>query len=400
MNLPILLLGLGLMQIVTSGTAETYEIFSTEESYATEETGSSETEDIQATQERLLSTYDFGELNDLFRQNWQEDMSFGELVQGLMQGDVTGDGRDWKSYLYQIFLSELNENRGILIRLFLLAVVTAIFTNLGGTVGKGLISENGFYITYLMMTALLMSSFTLIYQVADQAIDDILTIMEALIPTYMMAVSVSSGITSSLVLQEGMVMGITAVSWGIRKVALPVIQLYVTLNLVNNLTEEDYFSKFGELLQSGVKWLMKSVLALVVGMNTVKSLLAPAADSVTATALQRGLGAIPGGQAVNAVSGVVIGSGILIKNAIGVGGMLLLVAAVSVPVLKMTVFILCYRFMAVILQPISDKRMVNGIQGISEGGQLLVTAVLTVIVLFLLMIAIVAVSTNVSYYAG
>ena len=166
MNLPILLLGLGLMQIVTSGTAETYEISSTEESYATEETGSSETEDIQATQERLLSTYDFGELNDLFRQNWQEDMNFEELVQGLMQGDVTGDGRDWKSYLYQIFLSELNENRGILIRLFLLAVVTAIFTNMGGTVGKGLISENGFYITYLMMTALLMSSFTLIYQVA------------------------------------------------------------------------------------------------------------------------------------------------------------------------------------------------------------------------------------------
>ena len=106
MNLPILLLGLGLMQIVTSGTAETYEISSTEESYATEETGSSETEDIQATQERLLSTYDFGELNDLFRQNWQEDMNFEELVQGLMQGDVTGDGRDWKSYLYQIFLSE------------------------------------------------------------------------------------------------------------------------------------------------------------------------------------------------------------------------------------------------------------------------------------------------------
>lgn len=395
MKLAIWLLGLGLTQIVTVTTVET-----TETTEGTEAAVPSETEDIQATQESLLDTYDFGELDALLQENWQGDMSFEELVQGLMQGDVTGEQGDWKGYLYQIFLSELNENRGILIRLFLLAVITALFTNLGGTVGNGLVSENGFYITYLMMTALLMSSFALIYQVADQAIEDILTIMEALIPTYMMAVSVSAGITSSLVLQEGMVMGITAVSWGIRKVALPVIELYVTLNLVNNLTEEDYFSKLSELLQTGVKWLMKSILAVVVGMNTVKSLLAPAADSVTATALQRGLGAIPGGQVVNAVSGVVIGSGILIKNAIGVGGMLLLVAAVSVPVLKMTVFILCYRFMAAILQPISDKRMVNGIQGISEGGQLLISAVLTVIVLFLLMIAIVAVSTNVSYYAG
>ena len=129
-------------------------------------------------------------------------------------------------------------------------------------------------------------------------------------------------------------------------------------------------------------------------------MLAPAADSVAAAALQRGLGAVPGGQALNAVSGVVIGSGILIKNAIGVGGMLLIAMAVTLPIIKMSVFILSYKFIAALLQPISDKRMIQGIQGISEGGQLLMTAVLTVIVLFLLSIAIVAVSTNVTYYAG
>ena len=172
------------------------------------------------------------------------------------------------------------------------------------------------------------------------------------------------------------------------------------LQLVNNLQEEDFFSKFGELIQTGVKWLLKSILAVVVGMNAIKSMLAPAADSVAAAALQRGLGAVPGGQALNAVSGVVIGSGILIKNAIGVGGMLLIAMAVTLPIIKMSVFILSYKFIAALLQPISDKRMIQGIQGISEGGQLLMTAVLTVIVLFLLSIAIVAVSTNVTYYAG
>ena len=192
----------------------------------------------------------------------------------------------------------------------------------------------------------------------------------------------------------------TSVSWGVEKIVFPIIQLYVVLGLVNNLLEEDYFSKLGELIKTVVKWLLKSVLAFVVGLNAVKSMLAPVTDSVASTALQRGFSAIPGGQAVNAVSGVVIGSGILIKNAIGVGGMLLLVASVSVPILKMGVFILSYKCMAAILQPISDKRMIQGIQSISEGGQMLITSVLTVIVLFLLSIAIVAVSTNVGYYSG
>lgn len=372
-----------------------------EESASTEEWSVTEERSVTELQEDMLGEYDFDALNQVLNQDlFQEHVTFEELVWSLMQGDVTESGNNWKDFLYQSFLEELDGNRSILVKLILLAMITAVFTNLSGSVGKGLLSENGFYITYLMMTALLLSSFTLIYQVAAETVEEILVIMEALIPTYMMAVGVSSGVTSSVVLQEGMVMGITAVSWGIQTIVFPLIQLYVVLGLVNNLMEADYFSKFGELIQTGTGWLMKSVLAFVVGLNAIKSMLAPAADSVTTTALQRGLTAIPGGQAVNAVSGVLIGSGILIKNAIGVGGMLLLVAAVSVPVLKMSVFILSYKFIAALLQPISDPRMIRGLQSISDGGQMLITAVLTVIALFILSIAIVAVSTNVSYYAG
>lgn len=361
------------------------------------------TEELSAEeiQDELMQGYEFDTLNDLVSEyGGDTEWSFEDMVSSLMQGDVEVEENGWKKYCYEIFLKELEANIGILVKLILLAVITAIFTNMSGTVGKGLISENGFYITYLIMTALLMSSFYLIYQVAEDTVTDLIQIMEALIPTYMMAVSFSSGVTSSAILQESMVLGISAVSWGIRKIVFPCIQLFVVLQLVNNLQEEDFFSKFGELIQTGVKWLLKSILAVVVGMNTIKSMLAPAADSVAAAALQRGLGAVPGGQALNAVSGVVIGSGILIKNAIGVGGMLLIAMAVTLPIIKMSVFILSYKFIAALLQPISDKRMIQGIQGISEGGQLLMTAVLTVIVLFLLSIAIVAVSTNVTYYAG
>lgn len=367
----------------------------------TEAPASTEEQSVQDIQEDMLQEYDFTALDQVLQEDFfQEHLNFGDLVLSLMQGDVTEQDGLWKGFLYQTFLEELDANRGILVKLILLAMITAIFTNLSGSIGKGMISENGFYITYLIMTALLLSSFTLIYQVGAEAVEEILGIMEALIPTYMMAVGVSSGVTSSVVLQEGMVMGITAVSWGIQTIVFPLIQLFVMLGLVNNLMEGDYFSKLGELLQTGISWLMKSVLAFVVGLNAVKSMLAPAADSVTTTALQRGLTVIPGGQAVNAVSGVVIGSGILIKNAIGVGGMLLLAAAVCVPVLKMSVFILSYKFLSALLQPVADPRMIRGLQSISEGGQMLITAVLTVIILFLLSIAIVAVSTNVTYYAG
>lgn len=355
-------------------------------------------------QEELLSCYDFTELDKVMQEmGGVEAITFEELVQELMTGDIKTEASEtekWKQEIYQVFLSELNANRGIMIKLIVLAMITALYSNMSGPKVQGMVSENGFYVTYLIMTALFVSSYSLIYQVAWQTIEDILGIMQTLIPTYMMAVGMSSGVASSVILQSGLVFGITTVSWSIEKVVFPVIQLFVVIGLVNNLLERDHFSKLAELMQTLVNWMLKSVLAVVVGVNTIKSMMAPATDSVTTTALQRGLTVIPGGQAITAVSGVVIGSGVLIKNAIGMGGIIILALTVSVPVIKMTVFILLYKMLAAILQPIADPRMIRGLNSISQGGQLLISAVLSVIVLFMVSIAVIAVSTNVAYYAG
>lgn len=386
-----------------TGFMESGEFMEAGESTETTET----TEDMvspEEVQEELLESFDFDGMDEIMQNmGGSNSLSFEDLVRSLMSGDVAvsdENTEEWKQAFYRIFLAELDSNRIIMVKLVLLAIVTAMFTNLSGSMTKGLVSENGFYITYLVMTALLLSSYTLIYQLAWETVEDILGIMQTLIPTYMVAVGMSSGVTSSVVLQDGMVMGITMVSFAVEKVVFPIIQLFVVLGLINNLMEKDHFSKLGELLQTLVNWLLKSVLAFVVGINAIKSMLAPATDSVTTTALQRGLTVIPGGQAVNAVSGVIIGSGVLIKNAIGVGGILVLALAVSVPVIKMTVFILLYKIMAAMLQPIADVRMIRGINSISQGGQLLISSVLSVIVLFMVSIAIIAVSTNVNYYAG
>ncbi len=354
----------------------------------------------QAIQEELLQSYDFGELDRLLTQDWNvSGYDFKTIVQGLLTGDISEE-TGWQEAFYELFLQEIDANKAIMLKLLLLAMITAFFTNLGGAFGKSMIGENGFYVTYLLMTALLLYSFSIVFQLAQDTVEELRKIMETLIPVYIMAVSITSGITSSVVLQEGMVLGLASVSYGIQRIIFPFAELFVVLGLVNNLMEEDYFSRFGDLIKTWIRWMLKGILAAVVGVNTVKSMLAPAADSVTATALQRGLAIIPGGQAVNTVSGVMIGSGILIKNAIGVGGMLVLIMAVSMPILKMSVFVLGYKLTGALLQPIADKRMLRGIESVSEGGRILISTVLTVIALFLLSIAIIAVSTNVMYYAG
>lgn len=59
-----------------------------------------------------------------------------------------------------------------------------------------------------------------------------------------------------------------------------------------------------------------------------------------------------------------------------------------------------YKVVAALLQPVADKRMVQGVQSLGDAGELLIYAVVTASVMFMLSIAIIAVSTNMNYYAG
>lgn len=348
--------------------------------------------------DEMIREYDFSEINrQLQSVSGLETIDFEDLTELLLQGDIavnSGNIDGIGQLFYHWFLSELNANRSIMIKLLALAVFMAVFTNLSSAASQGSVSENGFYVTYLVMSVLLLASYRTMYELAYTAFEDLLKIMSALVPVYIMAVGYSSGITSATVMEDSMVLGMTILSGAVRRWILPVIHLFFALGLVDQLMKREFFSRLSDLLFTSVKWILKSILALTVGLNTIKSMLAPAVDSVTASAFQRGLQIIPGGDTASMVSGVVIGSGVLIKNAIGAGGMCVLVMAVSTPVLKLTVIVFMYKLMEALLQPIADPRMIKGLQTADRSGQMLLSVLLAEIVLFLLSIAIVAGHTN------
>ncbi|MDF2590200.1 MAG: hypothetical protein K0S41_4041, partial [Anaerocolumna sp.] len=167
------------------------------------------------------------------------------------------------------------------------------------------------------------------------------------------------------------------------------------VSMANNITKEDFLSKLTELLSQIVKWLLKSLLALVVGFNTIQGLILPVADHIKKSTLLKAAGAIPGvGDVLGTVTESVIGAGILLKNAIGVAGVVVIIIVCAIPVLKLTVTTLIYRVSSAAVQPISDKRMLNCVVASAEASTLLLQTILVGGVLFLLTITIIAASTT------
>ena len=176
---------------------------------------------------------------------------------------------------------------------------------------------------------------------------------------------------------------------------IPAVQIYVALELINHLTEEDMISRMTALVKSGILWCMKCLFTIVVGINVVQNLLTPVIDTFKSGIIAKTAGLVPGlGTSINAVTEIMVGSGIIIKNGIGVAAILILLVLCSGPLIKVWVMTFLYKLLEAMIQPVADKRMIGCIGSAGEGGRLLGKVVVTTTVMFLVTIAMITAATT------
>ena len=140
-----------------------------------------------------------------------------------------------------------------------------------------------------------------------------------------------------------------------------------------------------------IGWSLKSLLALVTGIGFIERIISPVADQVKRSVWTKGVGMIPGiGDVVSGTSEVVLGSAVLLKNGVGIAGALLVTGVVMIPVINMGILTLLYKGTAALIQPVSDKRIVEAISFTGEGYHMLLKTVLATAVLFLVTLAVAA----------
>ena len=350
----------------------------------------------QEVEDALLSEFDFDEIEDSLRRMFpREKISFSEVVSELMSGDIAGVGKIFVEYLSDRIFYEFRYNRENLVYMLLVALTAAVFTNFAGAFQNRQVSEISFYILYMLLITLCLTAFRIATQGLEEQLDSLLDFMRVLCPSYFLAVAFASGSVTSLFFYNVILFLIYAVEIVVVRFLLPVINVYIMVQVLGNLTGEDFLSEFAGLLQKIVSWILRTLLAGIIGINVVQGLLAPAVDTLRRSALTRTAEALPWvGNAVGGAAEVVLGTAVLIKNGIGMAGAIITVLICAVPVLRMLILAFLYRLAAALVQPVSDKRITGCISSVSEGYELLVRVIFTAGVLFLLTIAVVAASTS------
>lgn len=361
-----------------------------------EETEGDAQEIREETENALMSEFDFEEIeNSLSGMFPQQKISFEEVLSELITGNWSGLGKTFLGYLSDRIFYEFRYNRENLVYMLMVALTAAVFTNFSSAFQNRQVSEISFYVLYMLLITLCLTAFRVAAQGLEENLDALVDFMRVLCPSYFLAVAFASGSVTSLFFYNVILVLIYVVELVLVRFLLPVINVYIMIQVLGNLTGEDFLSEFAQLLQKLVSWILKSLLAGVVGINVVQGLLAPAIDSLRKSALTRTAESLPWiGNAVGGAAEIVLGTAVLIKNGIGMAGAVIAVLICAVPVIQMLILAFLYKLAAALVQPVSDKRITGCISSVSEGYELLLKVVFTAGVLFLLTIAIVAASTT------
>ena len=347
-------------------------------------------------QDALLAEFDFNEIEEnLDRMFPQEKISFSDVFSALISGNMAETIRIFLRFLTDQISYEFDYNRRSLVYVLMTALTAAVFSNFAGAFKSRQISDISFYIMYMLLITLCLTSFRISAEGLEDRLSALVDFMRVLCPSYFLAVAFASGSVTSLFFYNVILFLIYVVELVIVRFLLPVVNIYIMVRVLGNLTGEDFLSEFADLIRKAVSWILKTLLICVVSVNVVQGLLAPAIDAVKRSALTRTAEALPWvGNAVGGVAEVVLGTAVLIKNGIGMAGAVITIAICAVPIFQMLIMAFMYKLAAALVQPVSDKRITTCISGISEGYEIMVKVIFTSGLLFMITIAIVAASTS------
>lgn len=188
-----------------------------------------------------------------------------------------------------------------------------------------------------------------------------------LLPVMTAAVAAQGGVTASAALYAGTAMFNALLGTVIGSLLTPLVSIYLALSVANAALGDDLLSKLRDFGKWLVTWSLKTILYVFTGYMTVTGVISGTADQAAVKAAKLTIsGAVPvvGGILSDASETILVSAG-LVKSAVGIYGLLALVAIVIGPFFRIALQYLLLKLTAGISGVLASKTITGLIQDFS-----------------------------------
>ncbi len=306
-----------------------------------------------------------------------------ETGQEYMPADIESFG-DGLWYVIKSALAEMapsiSESTGVCCSLIAAVILVSIFKNFSNSSNIAI----KFVATIMVSISLLRPTNSLI-NLGVNNVQEISEYGKLLLPVMTAALAAQGGITSSAALYAGTALFNTVLGALISKIIVPMIYIYICVSIANSAMEDDLLKNIKKFVKWLMTWSLKIILYIFTGYIGVTGVVSGTADAsaVKATKLAiSGFVPIVGG-IVSDASETILVSASLMKSAVGVYGLLAIIAVWIGPFMQIGIQYILLKITSGICNIFSAKQITPLIDDFS-GAMGMLLAMTGVLCLFLL----------------
>ncbi|WP_246315744.1 stage III sporulation protein AE [Paenibacillus foliorum] len=317
--------------------------------------------------------------------------------------DLLSGAKDFKmssifSGIFLYFFHEILYNGKLLASIVILTIFSMLLETLQSSFEKNTVSKVAYAIAFMVLMIMAINSFSVAIGYANAAISDMIHFMVAVIPLLLTLLASMGNVVSVSVLHPLIVFMIHAVGTAIYLVVFPLLFFSAVLHIVSSLSDKYKVTQLANLLRTISVGCLGVFVTVFLGVISVRGVGSAVVDGVTIrTAKYIAGNFVPVvGRMFSDASETVIGASLLVKNAVGLAGVVIIIMLCAFPALKIMALALIYNLSAAIMQPLGDNPMIACLETIGKSMIYVFAALAIVGLMFFLAITILITAGNLS----
>ncbi len=318
------------------------------------------------------------------------DFNARDILKQLNSGDFSVSPRELVQYILKLLLGEVYDGARLMALVLAMSVLSSYLSGLKSGFGGEAVADCAFYACYTVISGIASAAFYEAAVCATQTIENIAVFMRFIVPVIVTALLTGGAAVSAATLEPTILAIVEVAVWVIEVVFIPAVMISTALNIVNGMSDKFKTDKMVKLLNSAVKWGLSIMLTVFVSLAGLKSIASAGADGL-AIKLSKfaasNLIPMVGGILAESVE-TVMNCSVVIKNSVGILGIICLVLIALRPVLKLGALLILFRITAAVAEPVSEPKLITCISRLGDSVSVLFSMIAAVTVMFIIVTTI------------
>lgn len=334
--------------------------------------------------------------NDLIDKN---DLNFNfnikDITKRIVKGEKIIDVEDIKEFIKNIFLKEIKIALGLLSKIIIVTIISSILNSLQSSFENSSVSELSNIITYMMIAILVITSFNEVVVLAKLSIDKMINFMQILMPLLLTLLVIAGGPNTNIIFHPMILSTVNIIGLLIKNFVFPLIYFSFIISVLSNISGKAQFKNLTDVSRKVIIFTITGSFTIFIGLLTIYGL----ATKVDGISIRTAKFAIDNvvpivGKFLSDSIDAVIGSIGILKNGIGIAGLVVLSIIIVLPMIKISTILFIYNLILAITEPIASKNIINFFEDVSKNLTLILVSIMSLSIMFFITITIIVDAGN------